>query len=74
VPVRRVGRARFRTPVATPPATVAPPQWRIARVSDGLVATLDPNVSTWSEYRDALATLNRGGAQWQMVPAHEVLV
>jgi hypothetical protein len=72
VPVRRVGRARFRTSVAKPPAAVAPPQWRIVRVSDGHVATLDPNVSTWSEYRDALATLNRGGAQWQMVPAHEL--
>src|SRR5262249_25400200 len=35
VPVRRVGRARFRNVTATPAATVAAPRWRIVRVSDG---------------------------------------
>jgi hypothetical protein len=72
VPVRRVGRARFRNLAATPAATLAAPRWRIVRASDGAVASVDPGVSTWSEYRDALATLNRGGARWLMVPAHEL--
>ena len=31
-----------------------------------------PEVRTWSEYRAALATLNRGGARWQVVPLHEL--
>jgi hypothetical protein len=29
-------------------------------------------VRTWSEYRAALDQLNRGAANWQMVPAHEL--
>jgi len=71
-PVRRVGRARFRYVPATAAATVAAPRWRIVRVSDRAVAPVDASVRTWSEYRDTLATLNRGGAQWLMVPAHEL--
>ncbi len=72
VPVRRVGRARFRDAAATPAATVAAPSWRIVRVSDGAVAPVEATVNTWSEYRDTLATFNRGGAEWLMVPAHEI--
>ena len=45
--------------------------WRIVRVSDGDVAPVAPGVTTWSEYRDALAELNRGGAEWVMVPDYE---
>lgn len=72
VPVRRVGRARFRNSAAAPAATVQPPRWCIVRVSDASPAPVDASVTTWSEYRDALATLNRGGAQWLMVPEHEI--
>jgi hypothetical protein len=72
VPVRRVGRARFRNRAATPAATVQPPRWRIVRVSDASPAPVDARVTTWSEHRAALATLNRGGAQWLMVPEHEL--
>src|SRR5262249_31688004 len=72
VPVRRVGRARFRYAPAAPAATVAAPRWRIVRVSDSAVAPVDARVNTWSEYRDTLAALNRGGAQWLMAPAHEL--
>jgi hypothetical protein len=28
-------------------------------------------VKTWTDYKDALATLNRAGAVWQLLPAHE---
>ena len=72
VPVRRVGRARFRNAAVTPAATLAAPRWRIVQVSDGTVAPVDPSVTTWSEYRAVLATLNRGGARWLMVPTHEL--
>ena len=44
----------------------------IVRNEDGTVAPEDAAVRTWSEYRDKLSTLNRGGAKWQMVPAHEL--
>ncbi len=72
VPVRRMGRARFRNAAVTPAATLAAPRWRIVQASDGAVAPVDPSVTTWSDYRAALATLNRGGARWLMVPAHEL--
>jgi hypothetical protein len=70
-PVRRVGRARFRDAAATPAVTVGTPGWRIVRVSDGDVAPVAAGVTSWSEYRDALAELNRGGAEWVMVPDYE---
>ncbi len=72
VPARRVGRARFRNATASPAATVHPTRWRIMRVSDDAVASVDASVTTWSEYRAVLASLNRGGAKWRMVPEHEV--
>jgi hypothetical protein len=72
VPVRRVGRARFQNSTVTPAATLAAPHWRIVQTSDSAVAPVNTNVTTWSDYRAALATLNRGGARWQMVPAHEL--
>jgi hypothetical protein len=72
VPARRVGRARFRNAAVTPAATLAAPRWRIVRASDGTVAAEDPSVRTWSDYRAALAVLNRGGARWLMVPVHEL--
>ena len=31
-----------------------------------------PAVKTWSEHLAALGTLNRAGATWQIVPAHEL--
>jgi hypothetical protein len=72
VPVRRVGRARFRDATVRPVATLATPGWQIVQASDGAPAPVDPSVTTWSEYRAALASLNRGGARWLMVPAHEI--
>ena len=71
-PIRRVGRARFRYSPAAPAATIAAPRWRIVRVSDGVVAPVAATVTTWSEYRDTLAALNRGGAEWLMAPIHEL--
>src|SRR5262249_8289907 len=71
-PVRRVGRARFRYAPVAPAARIRRPEWKIVKVADGSTAAVDPNVTTWSEYRDQLATLNRGGANWVLVPAHEV--
>ena len=73
-PVRRIGRARFRHPSASQAATLAAPRWQLVQVSDGAVAPVDPTLTTWSDYRDALDTLNRGGARWQMVPMHELTV
>jgi hypothetical protein len=70
-PVRQVGRARFSNEAAAP-ATIAPLAWRIVDTQTGALAPLDPSIKTWSEYRTALAMLNRGGARWQMVPSHEL--
>lgn len=72
-PVRRTGRARFRNTAVAPAARLSSPQWRIVRLSDGATAVVDPAVKTWSDYRAALAAMNRGGARWQMVPAHEMI-
>ena len=72
VPVRRVGRVRFRNADATPAAKLTPVQWRIVQASDGTPAANQPPGNTWSERRAALAALNRGGAQWLMAPAHEL--
>jgi hypothetical protein len=72
VPLRRVGRARFSNTSAAPAATLSAQRWRIVKVSDGAIAPIDPKLSTWSEYHNALAALNRGGAHWLMVPVHEL--
>ena len=53
---------------------MAAPRWQLVHVSDGAVAPVDPALTTWSDYRDALDSLNRGGARWQMVPMHELTV
>jgi hypothetical protein len=71
-PARQAGAARFRNAAAAPAATLAAPRWRIVHASDGAVAPEDPTLTTWSEHRAALAALNRGGARWLMVPAHEL--
>jgi len=70
-PARQAGAARFRN-AAAPAATLAAPSWRLVHASDGAVAPDDPTLTTWSEHRAALAALNRGGARWLMVPAHEL--
>lgn len=72
VPVRRVGRVRFRNAAAPPAAKLTPLHWRIVQASDGNLAPEQPPVTTWSEYRTALATLNRGGAHWLIAPLHEL--
>jgi hypothetical protein len=71
-PLRRVGRARFRNDAVIPNAKVKPAQWAIVPRGAGAPATLDPSVRTWSDYQAALNTLNRGGAQWQLLPRHEL--
>lgn len=71
-PARRVGAARFRNAAARPAAALAVPRWRLVHASDGAVAPEDPTLTTWSEHRAALAALNRGGARWLLVPAHEL--
>ena len=73
-PVRQVGRARFRTAVTRPAATIAAPAWTIIGTNDGAKAPVDSSTRTWSEQRAALDTLNRGGDAWTMVPAHELAV
>jgi len=73
-PIRRAGQARYRQADAPPAATVSSLRWRIVPLTEGAAASVDAEVRTWSEYRAALATLNRGAANWQMVPAHELAV
>ena len=72
-PVRRVGGARFRNAAVTPAATLVAPGWRTApggrrrgRRQGAAVVT------TWSAVKASLATLNRGGARWLIVPVHEL--
>ena len=72
VPARRVGRARFRDTRVRAAATLRSPDWRIVQASDGAIRPEQPSLRTWSENRSALATLNRGGARWLMIPAHEL--
>jgi hypothetical protein len=71
-PSRREGRARFRNSSAPPAATLGAPEWRIVQAIDGTLRPAQASVRTWSEHRAALATLNRGGARWLMVPTHEL--
>jgi hypothetical protein len=71
-PLRSVGRARFRAADGSPAATLQPPAWRIVSLTDGAPAAVDPSVKTWSEHLAAVSTLNRAGATWQIVPAHEL--
>ena len=71
-PVRRVGRARFRTPDAAPAVSLAKPAWDIVPLDGGAPAPVDPAVRTWSEHLAVLNSLNRAGAHWQLVPANEV--
>ena len=71
-PIRRAGQARFRQLDAPPAATLSSVRWTIMPLAEGAAASVAPGVRTWSEYRAALDTLNRGAATWQMVPAHEL--
>jgi hypothetical protein len=71
-PVRRVGRARFRNDAVDAGARFDDPRWAIVPTGDGPAATVDPNVRTYSEYQAAAKNLNRTGARWQVVPAHEL--
>jgi hypothetical protein len=72
-PVRQVGRARFRSGVAAPAATLQAPQWRIAANTGGAALPALAGAATWSEQHAALSTLNRGKALYQLLPAHELL-
>ncbi|HEX3347075.1 MAG TPA: DUF6603 domain-containing protein, partial [Acetobacteraceae bacterium] len=71
VAVRRVGRRRFGNTQAVPAAMTAAPRWAIVPLVGGDPAPVGPDVKTWTDYKDALATLNRAGAVWQLLPAHE---
>jgi hypothetical protein len=44
----------------------------IMPLTEGAASSVDPKLRTWSEYRAALDQLDRGAANWQMVPAHEL--
>jgi hypothetical protein len=69
-PVRRVGRARFRT--AGPAAVQFPePRWAIVPIDAAPEVPVDPTVRTWSEHLAVLGALNRGGARYQLVSAQE---
>jgi hypothetical protein len=61
--IRRAGQARFRQADAPPAATLSTLRWTIMPLTEGAAASVDPNVRTWSEYRAALDTLNRGAAR-----------
>jgi uncharacterized protein DUF6603 len=72
-PVRHVGRARFRNDAVESAASFAPPRWRIVPAAEaGPPATVEAEVTTWSEYQGVLKTMNRARLRWQLVPAHEV--
>jgi hypothetical protein len=70
-PLRRLGRGRFRNaaPVAV---SLAQPSWAIVPLDGGTPVALDRSVKTWTDYRAALAALNRGGVSFQLVPAREI--
>jgi len=70
-PIRRAGRARYRT-ASAPAVSLPEPAWKIVPKSDGAPLAPTPGVTTWSEHRAVVNTLNRTGAKWQVVPAYEV--
>ena len=71
-PLRRTGPGRFRVPDAPKAASLVAPKFRIVPFDEGTPAAVDPGTQSWSEYRAALASLNRGAAHWQVVPAFEL--
>jgi hypothetical protein len=70
-PVRRVGRARFRTP-GPPAVDLAAPTWAIAPLDGGPPVAVAANIKTYTEYQNVLTTLNRAGARFQLVPAADL--
>jgi hypothetical protein len=72
-PVRRVGKARFRDAAAAPAVTIHAPEWRIVSVDDRALLAASVEAKSWSEQSARLATLNREGVRWQLVPAHELV-
>jgi hypothetical protein len=71
-PVRHVGRARFRNDAVEGAAEFAPARWRVVPIGDAPPVTVDPGVTTWSEYQGVAKALNRGKTRYQVVPAHEL--
>lgn len=71
-PLRRTGPARFRLAGAPRAAALVAPTFRIVPLDEGAPAAVAPGTQSWSEYRSALARLNRGAADWQVVPAYEL--
>jgi hypothetical protein len=71
-PLRRTGPARFRVPDAPKAAALVAPRFRIVPLDEGAPAAVEAGTQSWSEYRTALAKLNRGTANWQVVPAYEL--
>src|SRR5262249_50250698 len=75
-PVRTAGRSRFQTDAAAA-VTMQSPKWTIAPITAGATAAPAPRAAaaagpTWVEQRATLDALNRGGAERQLVPAHEL--
>ncbi|HEY2817508.1 MAG TPA: hypothetical protein VGK44_10305, partial [Casimicrobiaceae bacterium] len=71
-PLRNTGAARFRVADAPKAAALTSLRFRIVPFDEGAPASVEPGTQSWSEYRAALGKLNRGAANWQMVPAHEL--
>jgi hypothetical protein len=72
-PLRNTGPARFRVADAPKAAALTSLRFRIVPFDEGAPAPVEPGTQSWSEYRAALGKLNRGAANWQMVPAHELV-
>jgi len=70
--IRHSGPARFRVSAAPRAATLVAPAFRIVPLTEGAPAAVESDTRSWSEYRTALARLNRGAADWQVVPSYEL--
>jgi hypothetical protein len=71
---QRVGRRRFANAGAPAAAQIRTPEWRVVPVADSAMAAPVPaGTTSWSEMYAKLETLNRGGAAWQIVQAHELV-
>ncbi|MET0333331.1 MAG: DUF6603 domain-containing protein, partial [Rhizobacter sp.] len=71
-PARITGRDRFSMAEAAPAVQVVAPRFRIVPLGDGDTPVVTGNPTTYSENLAALGRMNRAGARWQIVPAHEV--
>ena len=71
-PIRRPGRRASGNSMRRLRRQLSSVRWTIMPLTEGAGGQCRSGVRTWSEYRAALDTLNRGAATWQMVPTHEL--